>query len=435
MSVVWDIDIIDGPTDQVREIRISGLAPGNARLSASLAHPDGSLWRSEATFSIAEDGLLDLNTAAPAAGDWRDAEPMAPIWALRQVASPAEPALSDAIQLLRIQLQVEDARGEIADATLVQRFLASGVTRRDVQAEGLSGALFIPPGDGPHPVAIVLSGSGGGAPEQRAALLAAHGYIGFALAYFRAPGRPDTISATPLEYFQQALDWSARELRPRAGFIAAVGHSRGGELALLLGATFPDRVSAVVGYVPSAVVHGTLRAGRPGEPRDAAAWTWRGRPLRNIWRNNPRADWHAFDHPPGPGAPIRQAPAFIAADRDAASVAAARIPVERIAGPVLLISGTDDGFWPSTDYSERIAADLSARRHDWPVEHVRNQGAGHAIGFPYVPTTAIAKVHPVAGIVIDGGGSPLANARANRHSWSRMLTFLSSAQAAHEART
>ena len=433
MSITLHIDIPDGPIDQPRRLLASGLASGPARLSASLTHPDGSLWQSHAAFAVTDDGVLDFATAVPLEGDWRDADPMAPVWALRQISPPTEPGLSDSTQPRRITLQLVDAAGAQTQAVLVQRFQAPGVTRRDVRDDGLSGAVFIPHGTGPHPLVVVLNGSGGGTPEQRAALLASHGYMAFALAWFKAPGRPEYISATPLEYFEQALDWAKRELQPRGGFIAVAGHSRGGELALLLGSTLPERVNAVIGYVPSAVVHGTLRAGRPDEPRDATAWVWRGEPLRNIWRENSRADWHAFDHPPAPGAPIRQAPAFLSVERNAEFAAAARIPVERIAGPVLLISGSDDGFWPSEAYCARIKADLAAREHPWPVEHVHNAGAGHAIGFPFVPTTDIAKVHPVAGVVIDGGGTPIANARANRKSWERVLAFLAAAVAEHEA--
>ncbi|TCV98837.1 acyl-CoA thioester hydrolase/BAAT C-terminal domain-containing protein [Biostraticola tofi] len=434
MSIQLHVDIPDGLIDLARTIRAQGLAPGVARLTATLTHADGSLWRSTATFAVADNGELDLTSAVPLAGDWQESEPMAPVWSLRQTARPRDPALSDGIQPHHIRLQIADAAGASASTEIIQRYLAPGVIRREVRENGLSGTLFLPRTAGPHPVVIVLNGSGGGTPEQQAALLAAQGYIGFALAYFKAPGRPDYISATPLEYFKQALDWVIDELQPKAGFIAVAGHSRGGELALLLGATFPERVAAVIGYVPSAVINGTLRAGRPEEPRDATAWTWRGESLPNLWQGNPLADWHAFDHPPQPGAPIRQAPAFLTAERHPQSLAAARIPVERIAGPLLLISGTDDGFWPSTAYCERIAADLQAKSHGWPVEHVRNEGAGHAIGFPFVPTTEIARVHPVAGVVIDGGGTPLANARARCHSWRRVLAFLSAARAAHEGK-
>lgn len=427
MSLRLNIDLVDGLIDQPRRITASGLAPGVANLTTTLAHPDGSFWRSRAEFHIGAGGLLDLERQAPVSGDWSVADGMACVWALQPLSEPVAPVLSEGVAPLPITLEVEDALGSMTSAVFVQRFLAEGVSRRQIREQGLSGTLFTPAGAGPHPVVIVLNGSGGGTPEQRAALYAAHGYIGFALAYFKAPGRPEHISDTPLEYFQTALDWITQTLAPRHGFIAVTGLSRGGELALLLGAQFPERVSAVIGYVPSAVVHGTLRAGRPEQPRDADAWTWQGKPLRNVWRDNPYADWTAFDTPPQPGVAIRQAPAFSAVEQGADFVAGARIPVEKIAGPVLLISGTDDGFWPSSEYSARIAAQLQAANHPWPVEHVRNEGAGHAIGFPYVATSVIARLHPVAGVVISGGGTPQANAEANRVSWARVVSFLGAA--------
>ncbi|OLU28175.1 acyl-CoA thioester hydrolase [Pseudomonas sp. PA15(2017)] len=435
MSPAFEIDIADGLIDQPRRICVGGLNPGLARLTTTLEHPDGSLWQSEARFDIGADGALDIDAQLPFDGDWSELEALAPVWSLRQLSPPHRPQASEGLEPLSIRLQVRDAAGASASATLTQRFLAPGVSRREIREEGLSATLFSPEAAGPHPLVIVLNGSGGGTPEQRAALYAAQGYAALALAYFKAPGLPEHISDTPLEYFEQALNWAARTLQPRHGFIAVAGLSRGGELALLLGATFPERVSAVIGYVPSAVIHGTLRAGRPEQARDADAWTWRGQPLRNVWRDNPAADWRAFDQPPEPGAAILQAPAFVAVEAHAASVEAARIPVERIKGPVLLISGSDDGFWPSSAYSERIQAELQAAGHAWPVTHVRGEGAGHAIGFPFVPTTQIARVHPVAGVLISGGGTPFANARANRESWHVVLAFLADARRTREAQS
>lgn len=421
MTVSLTIDIPDAQIDRARNLHAAGLAPGVATLTASLTQPDGSRWHSRSSWTVAADGVLHLP------GETSDAEPMALVWGLKRISPALDVSLSDSIEPRRIVLRIEDAAGCSAEALLTQRFVAPGVTREEIRAAGLSATLFTPATAGPYPLVIVLNGSGGGTPEQRAALFAAQGYQALALAYFNAPGRPEHISATPLEYFKHALDWASATLQPRNGFIAIVGHSRGGELALLLAATFPQQISAVIGYVPSAVVHGTLRAGRPDEPRDAAAWSWRGQPLRNIWQKNPYADWTAFDKPPQPRADIRQAPAFVNVERDAQSLEAARIPVENIAGPLLLISGSDDGFWPSSAYCSRIAQQLAAINHPWPVEHQFNQDAGHAITFPFLPTTEIAKVHPVAGVVIDGGGTPVANARANRISWQRVLAFLAAA--------
>ena len=104
--------------------------------------------------------------------------------------------------------------------------------------------------------------------------------------------------------------------------------------------------------------------------------------------------------------------------------------MERIRGPVLLVSGTDDGSWPSTRYSRMVERALADAAHPYPVEHLCYRDAGHAILFPYVPTTDIARPHPVSGIHTTGGGTPAANARANEESWAGVLAFLADATAA-----
>lgn len=110
---------------------------------------------------------------------------------------------------------------------------------------------------------MILNGSGGGINEPRAALYASRGHAAFALAYFKAPGLSDYISNTPLEYFQTGLRWLRKTVKPKNDFVAITGQSRGGELVLLLGATFPKEVSAVVAYVPGAVVHSGQNACDP----------------------------------------------------------------------------------------------------------------------------------------------------------------------------
>jgi hypothetical protein len=59
---------------------------------------------------------------------------------------------------------------------------------------------------------------------------------------------------------------------------------------------------------------------------------------------------------------------------------------------------------------------------------VRGEGAGHAIGLPQLPATLIAKPHPVAGLLLDGGGTAMANARASAVSWARVVNFLADAE-------
>jgi fermentation-respiration switch protein FrsA (DUF1100 family) len=108
------------------------------------------------------------------------------------------------------------------------------------------------------------------------------------------------------------------------------------------------------------------------------------------------------------------------------TVAAAEIPVERINGPVLLISGTDDAVWPATVLSEYAVRRLRAHRHPHQVEHLVYEGAGHIIG-PPVPGlnfNVTHAVHPIVGLDFSFGGTPEKNTAASLDSWPRIVTFL-----------
>ncbi|MFU1977274.1 acyl-CoA thioester hydrolase/BAAT C-terminal domain-containing protein, partial [Bordetella avium] len=302
----------------------------------------------------------------------------------------------------------------------------AGVTRQEVCEDGLVGTLYLPAGPGPHPAVMILNGSGGGINEPRAALYASHGYAAFALAYFKAPGLSDYISNTPLEYFQRGLRWLRRRVRPAHDFVALSGQSRGGELVLLLGATFPEEVSAVVAYVPGAVVHSGQNAADPKIGREGPTWLLDGKPLTHVWENNRSASWKPFDDGP---APHRHERAILTALQDPDAVARARIPVERIQGPVMLLSATDDGSWPSSLYSGMVRDKLAEVSHPHEVQWLDFQDAGHLIVFPYVPTTQMVYAHPVSGKISTSGGNPKDNARADEESWAGVLQFLHDAVA------
>lgn len=417
--------------DVPRTIRIANFPAGPVRIDATLTRSDGSTWRSHASFVVGEDGAVDLAHAVPEEGSsYRRASASGLIWSLALDSGKEGLRADEAIDPRTIELHASGTHGASASSQLVQEIVAEGVSREAIRADDLVGTLFRPASARQHPVVIVLNGSGGGINEARAALLAAHGYAGFALGYFQAPGLPDHISATPLEYFAKALAWTRTHLVPAHGFVAVLGQSRGGELALLLGSTYAADVSAVVAYVPSSVLHGTLRAGKPGEHPASPAWTLGGKPLPIVWHENRAVDWSAFN---STVSPVRQAPSFVSALQDPDAVKRARIAVEKIAGPVLLLSGTDDGFWPSSVMSDSIVGQLRAAGHVHAVEHLRYEGAGHAIQFPFVPTSRIVKPHAVAKVDLTGGGTPEANAHANEDSWPRVLAFLGEAVAARAA--
>lgn len=429
ISVVPAVGLLDTP----RHIVLSGFAPGeHVSLTARSRQADGSAWRSVNTYVADARGAIDLDRQAPVSGSYAGVDGQGPIWSQAWLPQPGEdslavPAPEGLAGAITVVLQAQGEHGARATANLVQRHAAEGVVRTPLSQDGLVGALFTPATPGPHPAIVFLNGSGGGVNEARAALFASHGYAALALGYFGAPGLPDHLSGIPLEYFERALAWLRATVRPAWDFVAVSGISRGGELSLLLGSEYPQAVSAVVAYVPSSVVHGVLNAGKPDEGRFATAWTRGGDAVAHVWEGNAAQDWSAIDSLPEPR---RQAQAFVDAQRDVAAVARARIPVERIAGPVLLLSAGDDGYWPSSRYAEDVARTLTRAQHPHAVTHLDYPEAGHALQAPGVPTTRIAKPHPVSGIVLTGGGTPLANHRANQASWAGVLDFLKDAVAA-----
>jgi len=427
---VFSIDPVDALVDEPRRIVVSGLSPDElVAISATTLRAPGVSWMSQATFMADAQGVIDLTRDAPVGGDYAEVAAMGLIWSQQPVGSANQELFpDDVMQPLRTILTATTAGGGEIRAELVQRFAAPGVERREIRDDGLVGTLFSPAGQGPHPVVVVLNGSGGGINEPRAALLASRGYQAFALGYFKAPGLSPFITETPLEYLETGLRWVRRNLAPRDGFVAVSGQSRGGELALLLGATFPDLVSAVIAFVPGAMVHGAQGAGDPARGGwQGATWTRNGLPLPHLWQDNSAIDWHPWA---GAAPPSRHHSVFFEGLKDTALAARARIPVENIAGPVLLISGRDDRAWPSSLYSRMVVSTLRRSGHPHQVRHLDFDDAGHAINLPIVPSTQLSREHPVSKVPYTNGGTPSGNARANDGSWRGMLAFLDESAAA-----
>ncbi|WBX91280.1 acyl-CoA thioesterase/bile acid-CoA:amino acid N-acyltransferase family protein [Achromobacter mucicolens] len=426
MAPTLHISPADALIDVPRQIRVEHVAPGATVEITALTRRNGVLWQAQAAYTAGEDGAVDLTRDAPVSGDYTGLAPMGLIWAQSPDDGKSREYFNQPVTDALVTEVVVRAEGAEARGSFTQRLAADGVTRVEVREEGLVGTLYLPAGSvpGAHPAVMILNGSGGGINEPRAALYASRGYAAFALAYFKAPGLSDYISNTPLEYFQTGLRWLRKKVQPLHDFVAISGQSRGGELVLLLGATFPKEVSAVVAYVPGAVVHSGQNACDPKIGREGPTWLLGGKPIPHVWENNRTATWAPFDEGP---APHRHEKAILTALQDPDAVARARIRVEDIEGPVMLLSGTDDGSWPSSLYSKMVQDKLTEVRHPYPVQWLDYENGGHSILFPYVPTTQLVYAHPVSGKISTSGGNPKDNARADQESWEGVKTFLDAA--------
>jgi dienelactone hydrolase len=383
-----------------------------------------------ATYRADGDGAVDVGRDPALEGTYTGVDPHGLVWSLRPPSPPPEPTMTppeppmSPPEPLDLHLQAEIGGVTVAQATLVRQALDHGLDRRRVDEPGLVGELYTLDRERPRPGVLVLGGSEGGLSlsSQRAAHLATRGFAALALAYFQAEGLPPTLAEIPLEYFAQALRWFARQPEVEAGRIAVLGISRGGELALLLGATFPD-LRAVVAEVPSPVRwSGFDRAGK-------AAWTHEGVALPYlVYGQNAQGQPPPPEMLPGgvPGYRLSWGfeQAFLHAPPD--TLAAATITSERTEGPILLIGAGDDGLWPSCRFVDAAQARLRATGHTdrHPDDAVCYPDAGHLIGPPGHPTTDIyASPAPGLGAFIYGG-QPAAHARAQRESQTRIEAFL-----------
>jgi dienelactone hydrolase len=395
-TVVIELPDDDVLLDGSLSIVVSGLTPKAVITLRARSSATDNPWTSSATFTADAAGRVDLGRMARDAGSYKEVGPMGLFWSASRV-SADEAALSDesstAATAETWTLSAESGGAVVATATIRRRAVAPGVRLTPVRVNGLVGVFYEPAQPGRHPAFLVLGGSGGGVPPPLgpAGGLASHGYAVLALAYFGAPGLPRTLSNIPLEYFATALQWMSAQPSVDRSRVGVLGLSRGAELALLLGTIYSD-FHAVVAYMPSnVIVRGCCDAGTP------VAWTLGGRAVA-----------------PAPVAPMRRS---MTVDRP-------EIPVERINGAVLLISGRDDEVWPSTEMAEDIMARLRQRRFAHEFVHLAYEHAGHGIGRPFTSTMELnSRRHPLTGRIVRMGGTPSGTARARADSWRRMLAF------------
>ena len=375
-------------------IQVVGLEPGQTiTVFASLRDDYSIRWGSEATFVADSNGTVDLTTQAPNSGTYNAVDPMGLFWSMmpQGLAGRVVTFGYSENSPVVVTLTAESEGETIATAYLRRLRIGENVTMSPVLEDGLVGFFIAPETDKPIPALLVLGGSGGNMDIARAAMLASHGYATLALDYFGNEPLPLSLTEVPLEYFATAVSWLKAQEIVDDTKIGVLGSSRGGELALLLGATYPELFQVVVGYVPSGLVVANVSSDNMGEQ---SAWTLDGEPI----------------------------PFFTGANYEEAT-----IPVEKIQGPVLLISGKDDQLWPSTDWSEIAINRLAEHNHPYPYEHLAYDDAGHWIGVPYWPTTGRDSfTHSVTGTQFSVGGTAVADAFASADAWEHLLDFLES---------
>jgi dienelactone hydrolase len=410
--------------DEKISIAVRGLPAIRAVTLRLVSAGDQGRWTSSATFLTDSAGGIDLTRAAAIAGSYAGVNAMGLFWSARldpsvgQWTSAHVETLYPAPEPWELRIQLGGLT--VAADTVWRRGVRSSVRVMRVRERGLVGTFYHTPGRAPTPGLIVLAGGNGGvlSSVEQPGGLASQGFSVLSLAYFAGEGLPPQLSGIKLEYFKAAIDWIRTQPSVDRDHIGLVGISRGGELALLLAARYPQ-IKAVAAYVPSHVVWSGCC---DSLAQTGAAWTYRGVPIPHMPAAPAiRRAMSALS----PEIPVRRTPIFISRLEDTIAAANAAIPVERINGPVLLISGEDDQVWPSSFMAEQIMARFRQHGFKHPNRHLAYSGAGHGIGRPYTSTMDIHEErHPITRRLSDLGGTPAGTARASEESWTKLLQFL-----------
>jgi dienelactone hydrolase len=411
------LQVVIEPADQLYgvpfSLRITGLkANETVTLEAHSTDAVRVEWQSSAVFKADEKGTVDVNRTAPVSGDYTGVDSLGLLWSMNPIKYKGERVptynYERSIDYITVRISAVTSEGKTA-AAMMRRYFhmpGSALVRVPLQQDGLEGYLYYPDEGGPHPGLIILSGSDGGLHEWLAQVMASNGFAALTLAYWGYRDLPKELVEIPLEYFQKAIAWMKTQKAVRADRLAVVGGSKGGELALLLGATYFDDIKAVVAWVPSGITWKGI-----SEQRSGSSWSRNGKGLPYIPWTFTREDaikWqkgelHSFRH-------------LYAFDKiDPAAIDQATIKVEKIKGPVLLVSGTDDQTWPSSDFSDMVMQRLEKFKHPYEYKHLKYEGAGHKVFLPYLITGGSRSFI---------GGTPKANAHGGMNSWTEMLAFL-----------
>ena len=410
-----DIQPVDSPADQpLTCVKISGLpANQNVEITAETVDDAGSVWLSRAVYTSSESGTVDLSEQTPESGTFSEKDPSAILWSMRPAGATGNPVPLFAKKTtapLKVKVAVNVNRLQSAELTIKRYFISqkNDVIREEVNLDGLVGTLFYPDTEGPHPVVICLSGSGGGIDEPRASLIASRGYAAFALGYFGLGSLPQELIDIPLEFLERGLSWLRKHDSVDCGRIAVYGYSKGGELSLLLGSLYPE-IKAVVAFSGSSYVWQGMHYGRP-----AGSWTRNGKELPYIPMKVPFHTIVALIR--------RKKVAFretyergLAGTHD---IEAATIRVENINGPVFLVAGTDDQVWPAAVFADAISERLNKHKHKFPCECMKVQGAGHLVGMPFLPGAE------TAGNLVFTSSDINKSTLAVIKAWESMIVFL-----------
>jgi dienelactone hydrolase len=194
------------------------------------------------------------------------------------------------------------------------------------------------------------------------------GISSFALAYWKTKNTSKTLSLSQIEIVQAAVCWLKDEGYQKVGIY---GLSKGAELALVAGSYLPQIEFVIAASPACCVFEGLAKPSYSG----ASSWTWAGCSLpyisfnernipilKNILRNG-EFGFH------------QQYLDILLSKKNEENT----IKVEKINGPILLLSAKEDAQWPAATMGGMICDRLKEKQFRFPYLHEVYYPASHVM--------------------------------------------------------
>jgi pimeloyl-ACP methyl ester carboxylesterase len=219
-----------------------------------------------------------------------------------------------------------------------------------------------------QPLVVAFGGGSGGNDWERNYLkdkrdeFLARGFAVLAIGYFKtdqSPGSLDRISLNAIS--DTILQIAKRYPQLDTSRIILLGASKGGELVLNLASRF-RHFKGVIALSTSHVSFPALTMGA-----NTSSWQYNDRDVSYV-----PAPFRTL----GPALRGDLYHAFSIMLEDERAVALAEIEVEKINGPILILSGKQDDQWPATQMSQQVVNRLGSKNFKYTYRHLAFEG-GH----------------------------------------------------------
>jgi dienelactone hydrolase len=387
--------------DQQIEFSIVGLKPDSSYLlRAEFASRAGTIWRSETEFRTDGKGEIHTTKMAPVSGSYSDVDPAGIVWSMQNSKEKSNDGLTfDNDDYSVVNLMIRESEKTVAQKYIILRNRDIGVSTTEIRRE-IIGTFLSPKVSGRMPGVIFLGGSEGGVSRPNAALLASHGFPTLALGYFGMETLPKDLERIPVETVDRAVEWITKQPGVDPNRIVVMGGSKGAEFALVA-ASFNPKIKGVIAYAPSSVVWEAISQSKESN----SSWTMGGKDVAfapYVTSEEYKKSRRLID---------LYDPSFAKAPVES------QIAVEKINGPILLLSGKNDLLWPSATMADAIEARLAKHNFKYKVFNRQWENVGHHVaGVPNRPTADSVPL----------GGTAQTIAKAQFEAWREIIAFLTS---------